>query len=1260
MTAGAHFTINQAANIVPTGTVDIARIDIYQNQTVHFVGDNTSGQVSPLWTILSWADAAARTQPTSATSFDATYTFATPGSYKMELVVNDGIGANLKRFVVRVTRTSGGLIYDDGVAEPAFGEEVGDDNSASNDRGYAKVFELGLSRQLPAIDNAAALIARAGNRHKHVRLLGYHAVGDGGGGELYWDAASTATHDGGRVFQPGYNTAGVLATGRWIRPIEGEIDVRKWGAKGDGIANDGPAIQAALDYAFTLYTTSKTGVPMQNSRFQGPVVRLPRGRYAVGLLSGLHATVLTTFQHCIEIFAVQALRGERGTSIFPHSSIWTAFTANAGTDTVTAAALSVANGDKVRVIQYQASVLPGGLSAATDYYVGNYSAGTFKLYIDVGLTTLVDITDAGTGTFEIFRPCALIRSWCYDNQFENLQFVNGSHAIALCGNVRDLYGTYWNPGLGPEHLNVFENCEFNEQASVSVWLDHTPISHPGPSASSPFQPRLEFRGCKGFGPAFIWGTFDGLIVNTMTWGWIQNFFVPDESVDGFPLGLFNVNGNCFINNLLVETYNKPVRACMLCISGGGVMLSGETQFDQSTTVARFRKHADTAYQGPIGEAPVELSLGAIAGSLKIDGNTNITSLNIPWCEIYDRMPRMLDVHVFPLNLTSSGGIYVNDSVDLEVTAQTHAIDQVIRFAGMQSSSFNRFRYGNETFRASGGLDITNVLRPFMVDISEESKASSVGRTNNLFTADQTDVSDLNLGGSSFGVTGSITTDDGYPLDVYTASALATFSFQSDDWGHGLAPGLYTISYEIRPSFSGSMNAATVLNGTRSNAIAVRFDGTNTWQRISHTFHLPVLGGGDTFTVGGQFDNPLPETGHTWSIGKFQIVPGERPAAYTRPVDDPATPTEQLTGLEPTTYYVDALPTTGTYNTGDLLLKNAPGPGEVWGWRCTTGGTDASLAFQELGRLTGETLTGFLDFDHGAASVTAGQSVTIEADVTGAERGDEVSAYPTQHPGDGWLLTASIDNLDKVKITTTNATGTNNPIPADPFGVNLVVKKHPFFADFPSPYAFLIADHGVGLVGGAVNTWASQVPGGHDAGPQGTAGKRPSVVSAAPALGGRDSLAGTRAANTALPVTWAFGNKNTIVQVIKANTTANSYYWSNVTAGTGLIHKFVGDTLEWLNGADRYTIANIGTTGYHIIIITQNDAGNVIAYYNGVQVFSHAATVALDPNTISVLFDAGLGGGSVTGEIPAMALFTDEFTAVQARVMYLKLKGYYKL
>lgn len=254
MTAGAHYQINQATNSPTTGTVDVSRIDIRYGQQIHLIGDSASGQTIPTWTIIAWPFGSARGQPTGATTFDATYVPDVPGSYRVQFIVNDGIGVNSKIFIFAATRDGNGIIVDDSVREPAYGEAAGEDTVSGNDRGWARSTEVAMATQIPIITNVAALLARRASKHKQVNLLGYYAAGDGGGQVLRWDAASTQTHQPGVCFQPGFGTAGVVATGRWMRVDTGPLDALQLGCPADGTGDDQPFLQTFFDWAATQGT----------------------------------------------------------------------------------------------------------------------------------------------------------------------------------------------------------------------------------------------------------------------------------------------------------------------------------------------------------------------------------------------------------------------------------------------------------------------------------------------------------------------------------------------------------------------------------------------------------------------------------------------------------------------------------------------------------------------------------------------------------------------------------------------------------------------------------------------------------------------------------------------------------------------------------------------------------------------------------------------------------------------------------------------
>lgn len=82
-----------------------------------------------------------------------------------------------------------------------------------------------------------------------VEVLGYYIVNDGGGGVFLWDDTATQSDDGGTVIES--NIGGI---GRWLRVMNGIVDVRWFGAKGNYLSpsnigqDDTVFLQAACDY----------------------------------------------------------------------------------------------------------------------------------------------------------------------------------------------------------------------------------------------------------------------------------------------------------------------------------------------------------------------------------------------------------------------------------------------------------------------------------------------------------------------------------------------------------------------------------------------------------------------------------------------------------------------------------------------------------------------------------------------------------------------------------------------------------------------------------------------------------------------------------------------------------------------------------------------------------------------------------------------------------------------------------------------------
>lgn len=94
------------------------------------------------------------------------------------------------------------------------------------------------------VDNVAALKALTVASVDDGQLFltrGYYTENDGGQGSYIYDSTSAAADNGGTVLAP---TSG---TGRYLLQYSGSINVKQFGAKGDGVTSDTVAIQNAIN-----------------------------------------------------------------------------------------------------------------------------------------------------------------------------------------------------------------------------------------------------------------------------------------------------------------------------------------------------------------------------------------------------------------------------------------------------------------------------------------------------------------------------------------------------------------------------------------------------------------------------------------------------------------------------------------------------------------------------------------------------------------------------------------------------------------------------------------------------------------------------------------------------------------------------------------------------------------------------------------------------------------------------------------------------
>lgn len=205
-------------------------------------------------------------------------------------VAKDSDGARDLRDGTMV-KTQGGVIYHLTTADTIV--------PGTTSLTWVRIDNVGSTGEVAVVQTIAALKALTGlTDGQIVNVACYYTctTPDGGGGPFKWDAASTASDNGGTIIAP---DAG--GTGRWRRVDISTISVLWFGAKGDGTTDDTAAFNTAMSslpatggvvYANAQGKTwnwaSAITVPSKVTLFLGP------GVHAAAGTNGIEVTVGST------------------------------------------------------------------------------------------------------------------------------------------------------------------------------------------------------------------------------------------------------------------------------------------------------------------------------------------------------------------------------------------------------------------------------------------------------------------------------------------------------------------------------------------------------------------------------------------------------------------------------------------------------------------------------------------------------------------------------------------------------------------------------------------------------------------------------------------------------------------------------------------------------------------------------------------------------------------------------------------------------
>lgn len=288
---------------------------------------------------------------------------------------------------------------------------------------------------------------------------------DGGGGPFKWDSSSSASDNGGTIIAP---DAG--GTGRWRRIYSGALNVKWFGAKGDGSTNDATAVAAAV--TVLMGTTGSIGA--------GGELYFPPGDYRLttdpfGILPHDNASVPT--QASLRLYGAGA--GSQATSTITNiaaSKIDFRYTTanNAKIDTRGRGRLEI---DHLTLMDTSGNAEPFIHTTNTAIYIhDNEFMGSKSGALADQDAIILGGTDSSTGGIDgtADAPFQGYGSQIHDNHFQKIRRV--VYLRAFANGVPIHHNTVWNT-CGS---NLAEGAAFEydgDPLAAADFIAGTPLHH---------------------------------------------------------------------------------------------------------------------------------------------------------------------------------------------------------------------------------------------------------------------------------------------------------------------------------------------------------------------------------------------------------------------------------------------------------------------------------------------------------------------------------------------------------------------------------------------------------------------------------------------------------------------------------------------------------------------------------------------------------------------------------------------------------------